>query len=358
MWFFASGGHAGDAYIYWTMGRAVLNDLTPYVDIYDNKPPGIFFLSALSIWLFDSGALGFMLNALMVLAIPTLFVAVTYFRLRDLPRRELFGIVTLSLLFGLLLSLYTATRNIGWQPEWYGVFFTLLYVCIFAFRSNRITPGRIALASICIFGAVGFKEPFALVFFACALILFSRPRSFLYGFIVPLIVSALSGIVALAFFGMLSGYWNFHLPVMFGGHILRATPLWQRGFQLMPMLSNLWEFSPLFPFVLFAVFLLCIWLYRRTSQFASRRTLTLLVSTYIIIAAVGLRGTYATNHFAVAVPLYATFFFVLLNSLCVYFVCVFQKRCEHSSFSQNPSYAFCCSDSLYSWKIFFSFLCK
>ncbi len=49
-----SHAYTADAPLYWAVGRGMLNGLTPYSEMYENKPIGVFFLSALSFRLTDS----------------------------------------------------------------------------------------------------------------------------------------------------------------------------------------------------------------------------------------------------------------------------------------------------------------
>ena len=68
--YFLGGAHTSDTQLFWTIGRAILNGFTPYIHIYENKPPGIFLLSAASLRLFDDGTLGFLLTKLHEHCIP------------------------------------------------------------------------------------------------------------------------------------------------------------------------------------------------------------------------------------------------------------------------------------------------
>src|SRR2546422_741744 len=45
-----------DAYLYFTVGRGILNGLLPYKDLFETKPPGMFLLSALSLWITNGPA--------------------------------------------------------------------------------------------------------------------------------------------------------------------------------------------------------------------------------------------------------------------------------------------------------------
>lgn len=51
-----------DVLLYFAAGRGILNGLSPYIDIFETKPPGMFLLSALSLRVTgDERLLGFFL---------------------------------------------------------------------------------------------------------------------------------------------------------------------------------------------------------------------------------------------------------------------------------------------------------
>ena len=64
------GAYTGDSPIYWAMGRGILNGRTPYIDLFETKPPGIFLLSALSIALTGGPMLGTVIQTLIIGAVP------------------------------------------------------------------------------------------------------------------------------------------------------------------------------------------------------------------------------------------------------------------------------------------------
>src|SRR3989344_8992683 len=59
------GPYTGDSTIYWAVGRGILNGLTPYTDLFETKPPGIFLLSAMSIALTGGPMLGTVIQTLL-----------------------------------------------------------------------------------------------------------------------------------------------------------------------------------------------------------------------------------------------------------------------------------------------------
>ena len=59
--------------IFFSMGRAILNGLTPYEDIFETKPPGMFVMAALSLGIFRSTILANILQTLLLILPPILF---------------------------------------------------------------------------------------------------------------------------------------------------------------------------------------------------------------------------------------------------------------------------------------------
>jgi hypothetical protein len=302
-WFFLEGAHAGDAKYYWTVGRAMLNGFDLYTETFDTKPPAIYLLSAVSLKLFGSPVLGYWINALIVVSIPAMFGIAAY---RMSGHRF---IVILSVLFGALLTLFAAFHSEGWQVEWYGAFFGIAYVLLLA-SNLKWKPKTLALLSLCIFGAIGFKEPFFLALLAVALLMLPTKVSFSRKFVMPTVIVAVVGVVALFAFGYAGGYFSVYLPSNTGGHIARSTPLWQRGFLVDLLGTNLWEFSVVF-FVLMTLLFGAVLYWSRSK--GRLRIVAVASALYLTVLASHFRGYPAANHFVVAVPFYAALFMIFLQ---------------------------------------------
>src|SRR3989344_214048 len=59
--------------IFFAMGRAILNGYTPYEDIFETKPPGLFVLAALSLGILKNTSLANIVQTLLLLVTPALF---------------------------------------------------------------------------------------------------------------------------------------------------------------------------------------------------------------------------------------------------------------------------------------------
>jgi hypothetical protein len=120
-----------------------------------------------------------------------------------------------------------------WQTEFYGAGFSLLYVVLLSQATLQPRWRATVLASIFLFVAIGFKEPFVLSNLAASLVLLRTRTQFWRLVCIPLAIVTLSGILALALLGALDGYLHVYLPEMFGSYIHRHYfPLWQRGLAL------------------------------------------------------------------------------------------------------------------------------
>src|SRR4051794_16159625 len=65
----------GDAMTYMAAGRGLLNGLIPYQDLFETKPPGMFFIAALSIATTGGEQLAWILQLVIFAATPLLIVA-------------------------------------------------------------------------------------------------------------------------------------------------------------------------------------------------------------------------------------------------------------------------------------------
>ncbi|MDA0375855.1 MAG: hypothetical protein O3A80_00905 [bacterium] len=311
-WYFFEGAYAGDAKYYWTVGKGMLNGHVLYTDIFDTKPPGIYLLSALSLWMFDDGTLGFWINALMVVAYPVLFGCAAHIIVRDLSRNRRLYIILSSLLFGSLISLYAGFQGEAWQVEWYGAFFGSLYALALVCLPWRNSRSALAILSICMILSIGFKEPFALSLIGVGLLLLPKKKDLLSGLAVPLGITTAVGVVGLLLFGYAHGYFTTYLPSHFGHNLIRSTPLWQRGLYIDILFRFLWEFSYLFS-ALIAALLTHALLRSRQYPRPIVRVLLVLFAFYLALTAGNLRGYPVSNHFVVLVPLYTALFLLLLQ---------------------------------------------
>lgn len=321
-WFeVASGYLASDVLIFQTVGRGILNGLTPYVDLFETKPPGIFLLHALSWKLFDSQLLVKIAQAIALLGIPVLVTvpAINLIQDRPAPQRRILSL--LSIVFGLLLALYAADQAGLGLVESLGAVFAIWYLVIFMGSHPSIGAlrgwKRMVVLGLLLLCAVGLKEPFLLSILG-GLILLDQPRVFEYSSIrvlgVSVIISAAIGIAALLLFGYFDAFFTVYLPHMLGYHVhqhdgstfVRALELWRT-------FANMGAYS-----WWFAIGVTAVWIYVPIQSLATGYWLLAIrwfASSYLALLSIAVGGDFYGHHFIFALPFFVAVFWSVLRML-------------------------------------------
>lgn len=303
-----AGAYHTDTSIYLTVGRGILNGLTPYRDLYENKPPGIFLLAALSLKFFGDVTLLTVLQALVLLLLPLCLVQPVAFG-DGWPTRNAERMLCAWLL-GCVLVFYTASMAGTLLPESFGAFFGSAFIAVLASRDRITWPVRIVLA-VLLLCAAGIKEPFFLSTLAGVLVILPSWKAVRH--IVPSILIAIAaGLVGMILLGYLWPYITINLAHLLGFHVFNpwgtvGEPLWLRMIDLPRIAMNMAAVSPALPFIVGSLWLgavvLPVW------QARSRASRTEIVARWMVASlfatlSVGLTGDFYGHHFIFAVPLF------------------------------------------------------
>ncbi len=219
-------GHTWDSPIYWAVGHGILNGLTPYVDLFETKPPGVFWLSALSLKL-TGGVYALNVLSFICLAVTGVIPLLAAWRIlctrksTVAPRTRRLVLVC-SGLFGLLLMLYSQERSGYGQVEAMGAMFTGLYLLALLFIDEEKPRHRLLAvlsAGLCLACAGLLKEPFVLVGAAASLLAVKTFRDFLYKTVLPLAIGGAVGVGAMAATGVLKPYLTVYLKYMLSSRV-------------------------------------------------------------------------------------------------------------------------------------------
>lgn len=306
-----SGVHTEDATIYSAVGRGLLHGLIPYRDLFETKPPGIFLLYAASFWVFNSDMLLRILEGVILLLIPILIAFSTEKR-------------GLGLLFGCIITIYTAYECQELQVESYGVFFCVL--CIFLLLKKQTWPVLVGEA-ICFVAAIGMKEPFLLSMMSSALIL----RRWI---VIPAAMGLTAGMLFMWITGFLVPYVTIYLPYMTGFHIHRFGSPVIRAFDGMKIASNLYGFSAFFLLAIAAM--TCFILFRFYKEKKTKEIIFLILALFLSSLAVGMGGEYLDHHFVFAVPAYICIFIIFARMKkgiivpILLFLCIFHAQTAYA----------------------------
>lgn len=208
------GALTGDHLIYITVGRGILNGLHPYSDLFESKPPGIFYLSALSL-LIGGTFLTRLLQAVTLVFLP---LSLTWFAWRRGKNYESLIVILSAFIFGGLLAIQAEQFDGGLQSEMFALLPAILYVLTLR-RKN------IYLSALFILWTVAFREPYILGILAAAILYSKNLREFKEIFVYPFLVASCAGIILLLMSGLLGPFFHLYLPSMLQNRIQRNGPL-------------------------------------------------------------------------------------------------------------------------------------
>jgi hypothetical protein len=313
-----SGVMHGDTMIFQTVGRGILNGIKPYSGLFETKPPGIFLMHAVSLWIFDSQFLVKLLQVLALVSIPVLVVIPSVNAAASRPPKERQIITLVSVLFGLVLALYTANQAGQGLVEGYGAATALLYLLLL--DKNWKQWVRLGVLGFLMLITVGLKEPFVLVLLSCVLIM---RKNVLQAFVYPLVVAIVFGFIALLVLGYIEPFFGVYLPHMFGFHVhqhdvslpLRALEVWR---VFMNMGAYSWWLAIGFTVLLGTPFF-------DKQQRSRASVLRYVFALYIMMCAIAAGGDFYGHHFIFAVPCYVALYWWLLrtNAFGRKYFCIF-----------------------------------
>lgn len=306
----SSGVLHSDAQIFQTVARGMLHGLTPYADLFETKPPGIFLVHAVSLKLFGSQFLVKLLQAIVLLGIPVLVAipAITIAQDRSAAQRRLISLT--SILFGLLLALFAANQAGEGLTESYGAFFAIMALAIIASGKWKVENGKrwkgIFILGLLMLFSVGLKEPFLLIILAGVILL---QKDLLTSFMYPLCIAVVLGIFALLALGIAVPFFQIYLPHMLGFHMLQhdgSTVI--RALEVWRTFINIGAYS-----WWFAMGVLMLWIYVGYTSLRSHSLVRWFVGSYLMFIAIAIGGDFYGHHFVFAVPLYAVMWWICVR---------------------------------------------
>lgn len=308
-----------DGPIYWAVGRGILNGYTPYIDLFETKPPAIFLLSSLSFYLFDSVRLTSVLQGIVIALFPALLLYATWRKVQGTSRFTVALSLLVSLSFGSFLALYIGDRAGQFQVESFGALFTLAFAL--SLPEQKATIRRSLLLGFLLFSAVSFKEPFLLVAIACVLLKYAASphicRSLWFSLGLPILIAGILHGLFLSLIGFLWPYLQVYLPEMLGRHIFAAGPLLPRALRFLPLFKDLADYS----IVLCYIVLLLLFLHilsgvghSHSAILRIRAVLMNFAALILLALTVGMGGQYYLHHFIFAAPAYAALFLLCLRT--------------------------------------------
>lgn len=321
LWHETLGTYYGDINIYLALGRGLLNGLTPYTDLFETKPPGMFLLSALSLWLFDGAALLLWVEATLLAILPIGIV----FPVMGMRGRGTAAPLQIAVLFGIFLTLYVGEAAGQGLSESFAAVFAVAAVAMAAMTLFRrgdsgVSAGMTILMSVLLFAAVFIKEPFLLSIFGGTLLVSPSFRSMLR-MLPPLAIAGALFLLGLLLTGTLAAYFTVYLNHMLGHQIavpwgVVPDPLWLRTIHLPRLWAALSAFSGFAPFVIFPLWIAALVAMVLGADPGRPRLLAALqwlIGSWFLTLSIGISGDFYGHHFVFAVPGYAALFLVCMR---------------------------------------------
>lgn len=254
------GGVGSDGFLFEIVGRGLLNGLRPYADLFESKPPGMFFLFALSLVVSGDDRTALLFQVAIFIAIPVMLAAFAWQQgQRHGTKAKPYEITVVALILGILLSLYLEEQSGSFVTESFGSFFACLYFLHVFMRRDAGTKGATLVNACLLLATIGMKEPFVLSLLGGMLLLARDRKHFLRAFLMPLAIAVTAGGVILVVLGYAGPYLSVYLPTMLGDRLVTdvVEPLWLRGFAVGRLLGN---FTQSYPIPLLSVTVALLWL--------------------------------------------------------------------------------------------------
>jgi len=200
---FAGATNVYDTPIFFAMGRAIANGYKYYTDIHEIKPPGFYLLIAFVIKIFDTAKPMHFLQGLVLISIAA-FPILAYFKFSK--EKNIWFLAT-SILFGMLITLYTKYRAGEGEIESFGACVAL--IAIYFMASEKFEQRKkiyIPLIAIFMLGSCGMKEPFFFPILASALLFANNIKTWCLKFLLPFVIACALGLIILLATDLFGGY--------------------------------------------------------------------------------------------------------------------------------------------------------
>ncbi|HMM00990.1 MAG TPA: hypothetical protein PKC96_06630 [Bacilli bacterium] len=311
--------YTADNSLYFAVGKGMLHGYAPYRDLYENKPPMVFLLSAISYALTGNF---YLVNIICFVNIIILIVLPLVFLWKNKTDSSLlttlllaFAILTISL----LLALYGEARSGEGQVELYGATCLVIYffLALSTKKEAKFYHPMIVFSGIFLGIAVMFKEPFAIIALVGALLLFNDKKTFLKRVIWPGIYGIVTALVILLVSRSLPYYFTIYLKTMFSNYVDGGESFAVAAFNVKRIIADLGSYSLLLPALIALVYFyniarVIINLIKKPNLPTVINLLGLFLLPFIASYSVSIGGHLYNHHFVTPLPLYAL---IILYSL-------------------------------------------
>lgn len=318
-----------DTTMYYAVGKGMVHGLKPYVDMFETKPPMIFFTAAVSYALtgdyYLCNVLSFLCLAFVTLA-PSGGVLMKLAKSGEKNPIKWVLYLLSALFIGMLLGGYAQLRSGEVQVELLGSAFILGYLLLAKsvdYKKSKIWSPKIIFSSLLLMIGVMYKEPFILIAFAGALVICKNLKDWFYRFVLPCIYGGVLGVILLAVTGTLIPYISVYLPHMLGNHINIYGSPFERMLNLNKISNDITKYSKFaLPLIKIAFLVTAVKVLTEKSEYNRLiarlfniviKLVRIFIAPYILSFVIGLGGQYYNHHYIFALPCYVLYIVSLLE---------------------------------------------
>lgn len=319
-----------DTGLYYTVGKGLSNGIPLYSGLYENKPPMIFLLSALSYSLtegfYSLNILSF-LCFIIIASLPTFLVIYKGVKEKRNPILTI-SLSLFSLCISLLLANYAESKAGEVQTEAFGavaLFFSIFSMSVGKSENSKIYSPYIIASGTFLGMATMFKEPFGIIGFITLLFFIQKPKDILYKVIYPTLYAILFFVLLLLVTKSFIPYFTIYLSNMFGSHISIYGSPFERSLNIFKLFYNLGRYTKVLEILIYTLITINILFYISKIEQSSRLSQKIInflkiplifVALYTSSFNVGLGGQYFSHHYIFALPFYGFLLFNAIN-LCI-----------------------------------------
>lgn len=315
-----------DTGMYYAIGKGLAHGIQPYAGLYENKPPMIFLMSAISYKI--TGGF-YLINILSFLSFLTIAILPTIFSLyKGITNKQspiaVAGISCSVLYISLFLATFAELRSGEVQIEIFGS--AALFLSFFAMRlqkgNSKIYSPHIIFSGIFLGVATMFKEPFFLLGVASLLFSVHHPKDFFYHLVLPIVYASLFSLLLLFVTNSFIPYFTVYLANMFGSHLSIYGSPWERASHIFRIFDDMGHYSRALEVCMYALIMANVLIYTK-KWIASYSTYDKVLSfgqifwifivLYVASFAVGLGGQYYNHHHIFALPFYGLLIFNIIS---------------------------------------------
>ena len=338
-----------DHILYFTVARGILQGSKPYADFYENKPPLIFLLCALSYAIrgdFHLINIFSFISLLLMIAIPVAYLI--YKCIKNKANPLIFLMMALPVIsITLIITLYTEVRSGEAQTELFGAVSSMAaLLCILLGRDDdKFYSPTVIISGFFLGVAAMFKEPHAVLLVVLMMMLVKNKRDIFTKVLFPLGYAVQTILLILICSNCLDSYFTIYLKNMFSSHINLYGSPFIRAFNLANLVTDMKNYAEYMPHLVGILLLTVILTFAfkvvveqdlKQRIYKMMRFMVLLLGLYTTGFVVGLGGQYFNHHYVFAIPFYFTLMFICIDELPVEKVRLFANLPD-DKLIDNPS---------------------